>query len=319
MHNKIAQKKIVILGAGFAGLRCAKILEGFYPGQVTLIDKNNHHLYTPELYELKEKRVKLPITAKAEFLQKEVADWRRLDYDYLVLAVGAQTNYYNIPGLKDNALTFKNLEDIERIRKISAGDISIIGGGVTGVELAAQLAIKLEGERIKLIEGSPCILSNLEESFKIKVERRLKKLGIDILCDYRLNKVEPGRIFFENGEILKFDNLIWTGGVKMGEYKVDKYLRADGEKNVFAVGDCASVNPGMIRPALEQAEIAAMNIKNSIEGKPLVIYQPKFRGIFIPLGGYSAAVKIGKMKMLGFLPWLIKELVNFLYKKTYGV
>ena len=311
-------KNIVILGAGFAGLRCAKILAGFYPGQLTLIDKNNYHLYTPELYELREERVKLPIITKAGFLRKEVADWRHLDYDYLVLAVGAQTNYYNIPGLKENALTFKNLEDIERIKKIPAGEISIIGGGVTGVELAAQLALRLEGERIKLIEGSSCILPDINEAIRIKAEQRLKKLGIDILCNYSLNKVEGGKIFFKNSEILKFDNLIWAGGVKMGEYKVDRYLRADEEKNVFAVGDCASVNPGMIRPALEQAEVAAINIRNSIEGRPLVVYQPKFRGIFIPLGGCSAVAKIGKIKIAGFIPWLIKEIINFLYKLTYA-
>ena len=311
-------KKIVVLGAGFAGLRCAKILSRFFPKQVILIDKNNYHLFTPELYEFKEAKVKLSVKIKAEFVQKEVVDWRRLDYDYLVLATGSETNYYNIPGLKENALIFKNLADIEKLKKIPAGKISIIGGGVTGVELAAELAVKLEGERIKLIEGSSCILPSLDEDLRLKAERRLRKLGIEILCGHHLNKVEPGRIFFKNGEILNFDNLVWTGGVMMGKYKVDERLMVEGEKNVFAIGDCASVKPGMISLALEQAEIAAINIKNSIEGRPLAAYRPKFSGIFIPMGGYYAVGKIGKMKLAGWSAWLIKYIINFLYKATYA-
>lgn len=314
----VSNKKIVVLGAGFAGLRCAKILSRFFPKQVILIDKNNYHLFTPELYEFNEAKVKLPIKIKAEFIQKEIADYHELDYDYLVLATGAETNYYNIPGLKENALIFKNLADIEKLEKIPAGKIFIVGGGVTGVELAAELAVKLEGERIKLIEGSSCILASLEEDLRLKTERRLRKLGVEILCGYHLNKVEPGKIFFENGEILNFDNLVWTGGVKPGEYKVDERLMVQGEKNVFAIGDCASANPGMIRPALEQAEIAAINIKNSVKGKPLAVYRLKFSGIFIPLGGCYAVGKIGKIKLAGWSAWLTKEIINIIYKKTYA-
>lgn len=309
--------KIVVLGAGFGGLRCAKILGRFFPGQVTLIDKNDFHLFTPDLYELDEKRVKLPFRTKVSFIQKEIADYRQLDYDYLVLATGAETNYYNITGLKENTLSFKNLRDIKRLKDVPAGEISIIGGGVTGVELAAELALRLVGERIKLIEGSSCILSSLEEKLRIKAERRLKKLGAEILCGYRLNKVEPGRIFFDNGQVFKFDNLIWTGGVSMGKHKVDANLRVESEKNVFAIGDCASANPGMIRPALEQAEVAAENIKRSIKGKPLVSYRPKFSGIFIPLGGYYAIGKIGRISLAGWSAWLIKKIINFLYKISY--
>lgn len=312
-----SNNKIVVLGAGFGGLRCAKILSRFFPNQVTLIDKNDFHLFTPDLYELDEKKVKLPFGAKINFIQKEIADYRQLDYDYLVLATGSETNYYNIPGLKENALSFKNLGDIKRLKEVPAGEISIIGGGVTGVELAAELAVKLVGEKIKLIEGSSCILSSLEEKLRIKTEKRLKKLGIEILCGYHLNKVEPGRIFFENGEVFKFDNLIWTGGVVVGKRKVDANLQVEGEKNVFAIGDCASANPGMIRSALEQAEVAAENIKRSVEGKPLVIYRPKFSGIFIPLGGYYAIGKIGRMSLAGWSAWLIKKIINFLYKISY--
>ena len=61
-----------------------------------------------------------------------------------------------------------------------------------------------------------------------------------------------------------------------GRYEVDKYLRVIGENNVFAVGSCSSANPGMIRPAMEQAKIVAQNIVRTINGKPLIAYKKKF-------------------------------------------
>jgi NADH dehydrogenase len=311
-------KKIIVLGAGFAGLRCAKILAKFFPGQVTLIDKNNYHLYTPELYKLDEKKVKLPIKTKARFIQKEVEDYHQLDYDYLILATGAQVNFYGIPGLKENALTFKNLKDIKKLQEVPAGEILIVGGGTTGVELAAELALRLKGERIKIVDACSKILPSLDEDLRQKAQKRLEKLGVEIICPRRLVKVEQGRVFFQNNESLKYDNLIWAGGVKMAKYRVDEYLRVEGEENVFTAGDCASADPGLIRPALEQAKIAALNIKRSIEGKPLISYQKKFWGIFIPLGGCYALGKIGRIKMAGFLPWLIKKIINILYKRTYA-
>lgn len=311
-------KKIIILGAGFAGLRCANILAKYYPGQVVLIDKNNYHFYTALLYELDEKKVKLPIKTRAQFIQREVKDYHSLDFDYLVLATGVEINYYNIPGLKENALTFKDLPDIKQLRKILSGQILIIGAGVTGVELACELALKLKNEKITLLDACPVILPNLEPDLRKKAEKQLRKLGIEILTNLRLKRVEKNKAFFENGQHMKFDNLTWTGGARLGKYKVDKYLWVIGEKNVFAIGDCADAYPGLIQPALEQAKIAALNIKRTIENKPLICYQPKRSGIIIPLGKHYAIGKIGKIKLVGFLPWLIKKIINYYYLKTYG-
>jgi len=310
--------KIIVLGAGFAGLRCSQILSRYFPNQVTLIDKNNYHLYLPLLYELNEKKVKLPIKTGAKFIQKEVNNYHEIDYDYLVLAVGADTNYYGIPGLKERALSFKTLEDIKKLKKIPSGEILIVGGGVTGVELACELALKLKNERIKIIESKPQILMSLDADLRRKAEKRLQKLGIEILTKHHLKAVKNQSVVLENGQVLPFDNLIWTGGVTLGQYKVNNYLQVKGEKNVFAVGDCASAYPGLIRPAMEQAKVAALNIKRSIKRRPLIAYQPKFRGIIIPLGGCYAIGKIGSIKIAGMSAWLLKNIINFIYIKTYG-
>ncbi len=319
MYNTGDRKKIVVLGAGFAGLQAAKVLNKFFPKQVALIDKRDYHLFTPELYELDEKKVRLPIETKADFIQKEVEDFHNLNYDYLVLATGAKVNYYGIPGLRENALTFYTLEDIKKLQQVPAGEILIIGGGANGVELAAHLAKKLEGEKVKIVEASFQILPDLDEILRKKAQKRLQKLGVEIICSRRLAKVEKDMVFFENGESLKYNNLIWTGGVTTGQYRVDKYLRVIGESNVFAVGSCSSANPGMVRPAMEQAKIAAQNIARTIAGKPPIAYKKKFYGIFVVLENFYALGKIGKIKMSGFPPWLIKKIINFLYKKTYAV
>ena len=247
-----------------------------------------------------------------------MADYHNLDYSYLVLATGADINYHHIPELKQNGLVCKTLRDIKMLKQIPSGDIIIIGGGVCGVELAAQLALMLKDENIKIFEARSRILPDLDAGLRKKAEQRLRKLGVEIFTNRRLQKVEKDKIIFGNNQILHFDNLIWAGGLNLGRYKVDKYLQVKGEENVFAIGDCASALPGMIRSALDQAKIAALNIKNSINSQPLVAYKPKFKGIVIPLGGWQAIGKVGKIKVSGFIAWLIKKSINFIYIKTYG-
>src|SRR3989344_3424517 len=209
-------KNIVILGAGFGGLRAAIVLgknnkklrkKGY---QITLIDKNRYHTYTPLLYEIsttsKETANYLDLKSvttypiegvllgfSIEFIQAEISNIdlinkkiqlenKDIECEYLILALGAETNFFNIPGLEENALELKSLSDALKIRDTvwemiegaatdEAVDIVIGGAGSTGVELAGEIQewisqMRKEGHRcntsVTLVDAAPTILDGFE-------------------------------------------------------------------------------------------------------------------------------------------------------------
>ena len=168
--------KILILGGGFGGIRAALDLEKKLKGeaQITLVDKNGYHLFLPALYEVAsayntkkdpfavrlKKSICIPYSTifenrDVEFVQGEIAgidivtkkvfaSGRVIEYDYLLLALGSQTNDFGIPGVKEYAYQFKSIDDAlmvnkkleEALKKSSASypiKIFVCGGGFTGV------------------------------------------------------------------------------------------------------------------------------------------------------------------------------------------
>lgn len=263
-------KRIVILGAGFGGIKtafslCKKLrrlnLEEKY--ELILVDKNQYHTYTPTLYEaattskdqanhLELKKI-VTFDLKTIFQNKKVSilnatvvqldltdgdihfqSGEKLKFDYLVLAMGSETNYFNIPGLKGNSLALKTFKDAIAIRdviwnKVDEGvpkdglKIVIGGGGSTGVELAGEIKswlCELDEEYKKcpasltIIEGQPNILPGFNEKVIQKVTRRLKEIEIGLVLNELVESVEPKKIRLKSGRLIDFDIFIWTGGVK---------------------------------------------------------------------------------------------------------
>ncbi|OGZ53322.1 MAG: hypothetical protein A3B25_03750 [Candidatus Ryanbacteria bacterium RIFCSPLOWO2_01_FULL_48_26] len=261
------RKKIAILGAGFGGLRVAKVLAQnirtlnlLKKYEVLLIDKSDRHTYTPLLYEIattsKEiatlfdlhsvaayNTLKLLKNTCIRFIKNEIAhidpvggaitlaDGEEIKCQYIVLALGSEANYFNIPGLKEYALPFKTFSDAIRIRDTvwdiameNPGDmrIAIGGGGSTGVELAAEfknLCGQLEKDRgcglkVTLIESSACVLQGLDRRIVEIATKRLEKLGVNVATGEKISMIEKNRVVFADGGKIDFDVFIWTGGVK---------------------------------------------------------------------------------------------------------
>lgn len=308
-------KNIIILGAGFGGIKCALTLRkllhkhdrGTKKYSIILIDKEDHHTYIPALYEIAtafkgdadafrlQKIISVPVSEIAEnfhlrFHHDEVAnidlekkmiylrDGERLTYEFIVIALGAETNYYNIPGLRENSYPLKTFTDAISVRNAiedafcRASDlINIIvgGGGVTGVEFSGELIgyfrrllKKYQREygifNITLIEAGPEILGGFDPEICIAARDRLEKFGIKILTKTRIKKAEKNSVIIEkDGEekTLPASLIIWTGGVKpasflekinlskdnKGRMLVNEYLEA-GE-NIYALGDNAAFRP----------------------------------------------------------------------------
>lgn len=256
--------KVVIVGGGFGGLNAAKSLKNCQL-DILLIDKTNHHLFQPLLYEvasaaLSPGEIAIPIR---EILRKQenatvmmgdivqvdkqahqvvLGNGERVDYDYLVLAVGASHSYFGndawekfAPGLKTikDALTIReeilvSFEKAERIDSIAEAakylNFVIIGGGPTGVEMAGAIAeiahktmfknfrrIKPEKSKIFLIEASPRILQMYPEKLANKAKADLEKLGVRVITGKKVTNITDEGVQVEES-FYACKNVIWAAG-----------------------------------------------------------------------------------------------------------
>lgn len=303
------QKRIVVAGAGFGGLTAALILarEATVTGQgyeIVLVDRAPRHLYTAGLYEVAAipriiakdaylmSALEIPIAdiirgRPIRFLRASIAGLdaarRRirmdnngsLAYEFLILALGAETNYFDIPGLKQYSIPLKTAEDavllrntIERAAGRSPSLTIVIGGaGATGVELSAELInflCVLERKKnpnapvcrttVMLLEASPHILPGCGAGVGRRIARRLHNLGVIVKTDAPIIAASKSDLTLKSGERVPYDVLVWTGGIKgpdilkslrlplspKGTIAVDRTLRVVGSKErIFAIGDNA--------------------------------------------------------------------------------
>ena len=266
------RQNIVIIGAGFGGLRTAVLLAkkiknrkltGRY--NVILIDRNKHQTYTPLLYEaatvskdsanyseikklvvysIDNEVVKIDLINGDIHCQSFAVTQEELKFDYLVLASGSEVNYFNIPGLAENSLTLKTFIDALKIRDkvldltAEKKDVRILigGGGSSGVELAGELKKWLPKLSVTIVEAAPTILSGLDVQVINKVEKRLKDLGVEIITNEKITQVQKNKVLTERKELL-FDALIWCGGVKPSRLVSELPLKTEAKGRIEVGGE----------------------------------------------------------------------------------
>ncbi|TSC67314.1 MAG: NADH dehydrogenase [Parcubacteria group bacterium Gr01-1014_66] len=379
-------KRIVIIGAGFGGLTAALTLARHslarHAYQILLIDKNPYHLYTPALYEIaalpqEEKpasTLKTVVTIPLDticarhhgltFLQDALVgikerescvilrDTGTIKYDYMVLAFGSQTNYFNIPGLTQYTCSFKNFTDAIRIRNKIASvyaaqssiKVIICGGGASGVELAAECANYLTTlashqnsrytHQIILVEAAQKILPGFHEKLRIRTEKRLKKLGVILKTGSTVKRADTRTLFLNDETQIPFDICIWTGGIQ-GQDPVEKLnIKLSAKKTLFvnmyleitprlyAIGDIAEVRhprtnqilPASVPVAEAEAKSVAYNIIASVQGNPQRPFMPWQQYPFIlALGKKYALADLVVCRISGSPAWILKLLVEFRY------
>jgi NADH dehydrogenase len=306
--------KIVILGAGFGGLRVAldlaKAGRRVLGHDVVLVDRVFHHVYTPLLYEVAtgflgdergEKTMELwerilckgvcirieqlPAIVEGKHIRFESGEVERIDrvsrrvmlsggrelqYDHLVVALGAETDYFGIPGIREHAIPFKTARDAltlrRRIMKFAKAHaegkeervcVAIGGGGPTGVELAAEVTnmfrkiISPDARArcaVTLIEAAPRILGAFPEKIASVAEKRLRKLGVSVMTGVAVAGVTGNAVSLENratGEKqeVEADVFVWTGGVRGNRviaesgFSVDKKGRVPVDEFLRAAGE----------------------------------------------------------------------------------
>ncbi len=278
-----------------------------------------------------------------------------IDFEYLIIALGAEVNYFNIPGLKEHSLHLKTFGDAIKIRdritsifRDSNKNIQIVigGGGTTGVELAGEIkewipelqkeyGNKCETE-ITIIEANPVILSNLDERVSEKATRRIQKLGVSVVTNARITKIDKKTVCLDNDKKRDCDIIIWAGGVKANgltadmPFKIDQdtNLESENHENAYAIGDAAVLyhphtnqpTPWMVRPAIIEGRIAAKNIFQKILAMEGFVEKPKQYSYkhrqypyIIPVGGKYAVAKIGPFIISGLIAWIFKGFVELNY------
>lgn len=299
-------KHIVILGAGYGGVLTALNVRKYLDrneAYVTVVNQYPTHQIITELHRLAggtatEGRVSLPLDklfkgkdidlkiAKVESFSvdnKEVnlSDGSKLSYDALVVALGSKTAYFGIPGLEENSMVLKSVNDAKQIYQHIVGrireyantkneaDATILigGGGLTGVELVGEIVdnipqiaksygIDPKELKIKLVEAMPKILPVLPDHLIERAQKSLEARGVEFLTGLPVTNVDGHEVSLKDGRKIVANTFVWTGGVQAlpivaesglevdrGKATVNEYLQSKSHENVFVVGDSAVAFP----------------------------------------------------------------------------
>ena len=321
----------------------------YVPGQLDAIDRTA-------------RRIRLaPVHAAGEV----IAAARELDYDLLVLAFGSRANDFSTPGVvehchfidsPDQADAFNARLRAHVVRSFAQGgniEIAIVGGGATGVELAAELSRMVElaagyGQadirgrlRLTLLENAPRILNAFPEAVSASAASQLRVLGVDVRAGVRVVAADAGGYLLEGGERVPAGLKVWAAGIRAsgsfddsglklnraGQIVVDPNLLAKGEQYIFALGDCASLLPeGAGRPLPSTAQVANQQALHLIrhlpawlrEGKPVPPYRFRDLGALVALSDYSAFGTLGRFGFFkgGFIKGRFAQLSHaLLYRR----
>ncbi|HNW40188.1 MAG TPA: FAD-dependent oxidoreductase [Candidatus Omnitrophota bacterium] len=241
-------KKIVIIGAGFAGLSAARRLSRCgLPVEITLFDKKGEFNFLPLLPNC------LGCLINPDFLVNQVAGFCRklkikfnqeeivsvdlaarevksgkasYDYDYLVIASGSQTNFFANSAAQAYGYSLNSVADIQsilaRLRENNFENLVICGAGFTGIEAAANLWLYLKKKRLSkkiiIVERAPDILSALPGWIREYVSENLKDLGIEVLTNSMIENIQADKLEISGGKIFQQAMLIWVPGVRTADF-----------------------------------------------------------------------------------------------------
>ena len=259
------QQRVVIVGGGFGGLTLARKLAGT-DFQVVLIDKNNYHQFQPLFYQVamaglepssivfpfrkvfqKSKNVFVRVTTvlSVDPARNEIAtEIGTLRYDYLVLAIGADTNWYGNEQIRAHAIPMKSVSEALYLRNTTFDDyeravtadgyeqrqryldIVIVGGGPTGVEIAGSLAemkkhiiakdyndLDRDEINIHLIHGDARLLNTMSEQASAKAEQFLRDLGVQLWLDRMVTGFDGDIVTINDGSTIRTNKVIWAAGI----------------------------------------------------------------------------------------------------------
>jgi NADH:quinone reductase (non-electrogenic) len=323
------------------------------------------HVVVPLRRMLRDVEVEVGYVDRIDPIRKRVSVRRRqsgmtfdVEYDALVVALGSITDFRAVPGMTDYALGARTLGDVFFLRnralsmlEEAAGEedpercaalltFVVVGGGSTGVEVAAELEdllrtahktfATLAEPRIVLVHSRRYVLPEFGDRLSRWATRKLGQLGIELKLGHRLTRVEPDRVELDDGTVIRTETVISTVGNApnpvlaglnvsheaiddLGWVKPDATFAVPGLDRVWALGDCASiVDPKTGRPlpataqhAVREGPHAARNILAVLAGQPAMPFDYDQQGMLVSLGRFRGVGEIRGIKVSGFIAWFL--------------
>jgi NADH dehydrogenase len=265
LKKTAGRPRVVIIGGGFAGINLAKKLKD-KPVDVLLLDKHNYHTFQPLLYQvamgyIEADSIAFPlrrIFGKQKNFGFHLADVKKInpeknsitadigdiEYDYLVIATGADTNFFGNKQIEHFSMPMKNVGEALNIRSFMLQNLEkaviepdpvertalltfvIVGGGPTGVELSGALAeirnhvltddypsLKKEDMKVYLVEGKPVVLGSMSSHASKSAKKALEKMGVTIYNDVHVTEYDGKEAKINDGKVIKTHNVFWAAGV----------------------------------------------------------------------------------------------------------
>ena len=358
--------RVLILGGGYAGIFAASHLCRNENVQVTLVNhgpklqllQNIHRVASGELQpkdisldiqEILGKDVvfvngkceKVDLVSEQAEITLESGTVQILQYDYLIIAIGAKNAYFGIKGARENTLSLRSVDDsINLDRKIQClrqgSIVTIVGGGATGLSLTGALSEKYGNKiRIRVIEAQKEVLPGWDPTITMMVKKALEKnKNTEIIRGKPIIEISPHSVTLSSGETLQTNVTVWTAGIcgqdlnliprvqksGLGRFIVNKYsqvLRSDDEvfDNVFAIGDISAYpldNEGKLSPqlaqfAVRQARNVAKNILRKESKQKMIEFEYLQKGQIISLGRNC----VGTLNGFPISGWLCENTEEF--------
>ncbi len=375
----MAKVRVVILGGGFGGMAAANSLGEEF--DVTVVDRHNYQTFLPLLYQVSTAglaadhvaypirgalrktngkfRMGSPISIDHKNKTVKLDSSEVLAFDHLVVALGSVTADFGTPGVEEYALGMKSIhealeiraevmrrfEDLCRFEDDTQLNITVVGGGPTGVEMAGALAELVRGPlmndqkhaakhvTVSLIEAGPRLLPMFSQSLSDKTKRELESLGVKVLVNTAVKEVEWRKIDLKSGESIPSEVTIWAAGVKGNpameilslpldgtRLKSDPTLQVSNYPYVWGVGDVTGAKgkdgrflPMVAPVAMQQGRFIAAQIRRVVKGQELKNFSYKDKGAMATIGRHKAVVEVKKIKFSGYPAWVTWLFLHLFY------
>lgn len=353
-------RRLVILGGGYGGqMIVQKLLEGNIPEDVVilLIDRLPYQGLKTEYYALaagtiSDTSIRVPYPVDPRLIVKygeitgvdlernlvHLHDDDPITYDWLVIGLGCVDRYHGIPGAEQYSFSIQTLNQTRKtyqaINNIKPyGNITIVGGGLSGVEVAAELRESRPDLNVSIFDRGPSILSPFPDKLKNYVRTWFNDHGVTMRPLVNIIRVEEG-VIVDRDEEIETDMIIWTAGIQpspivqrldvakdsQGRVSLSPYHQIPDRPNVFVVGDSASLP---FAPSAQLAEAQGQHISQILlstwAGETTFKLPPiKLKGVLGSLGKSHGFGLVGERTLIGRIPRVLKSGVLWMYKHHLG-